>query len=125
MADNTKEVFETVEEDYEFLDTVELDGETYFRLIPATDSRTSTLSTIPSRNAAAKSERTTPKKISPAKTGSIRKSDGSIQRFRISLIGSPVVMLSPKSKNSTYGKVELKDMISRTVRKNWLLKGFF
>lgn len=38
MADNTKEVFETVEEDYEFLDTVELDGETYFMLIPATDS---------------------------------------------------------------------------------------
>ena len=30
MADNTKEAFETVEEDYEFLDTVELDGETYF-----------------------------------------------------------------------------------------------
>ena len=38
MAENTKEVFETVEEEYEFLDTVELDGETYFMLIPATDS---------------------------------------------------------------------------------------
>ena len=38
MADNTKDIFETVEEEYEFLDTVELDGETYFMLIPASDS---------------------------------------------------------------------------------------
>ena len=38
MEENTKETFETVEEDYEFLDSVELDGETYFILIPATDS---------------------------------------------------------------------------------------
>lgn len=38
MADNTKDIFEAVEEEYEFLDTVELDGETYFMLIPATDS---------------------------------------------------------------------------------------
>lgn len=37
MAENMKDTFETVEEDYEFLDTVELDGETYFLLIPATD----------------------------------------------------------------------------------------
>ena len=38
MQENMKDTFETVEEDYEFLDTVELDGETYFMLIPATDS---------------------------------------------------------------------------------------
>lgn len=38
MADNTKDIFETVEEEYEFLDTVELEGETYFMLIPATES---------------------------------------------------------------------------------------
>ena len=31
MADETKDIFETVEEDYEFLDTVELDGDTYFK----------------------------------------------------------------------------------------------
>ena len=37
MQDNIRDTFETVEEDYEFLDTVELDGETYFMLIPATD----------------------------------------------------------------------------------------
>jgi UDP-N-acetylenolpyruvoylglucosamine reductase len=38
MQENMKDTFETVEEDYEFLDTVELDGETYFMLIPATDN---------------------------------------------------------------------------------------
>ena len=38
MNENQKDTFETVEEEYEFLDTVELDGETYFMLIPATDS---------------------------------------------------------------------------------------
>ena len=38
MSDNTREFFETVEEDYEFLDTVEFEDETYFILIPATDS---------------------------------------------------------------------------------------
>ena len=38
MEENTKETtFETVEEDYEFLDTVELDGDTYFLLVPATE----------------------------------------------------------------------------------------
>ena len=37
MEENRKDTFETVEEDYEFLDTVELDGDTYFMLIPATD----------------------------------------------------------------------------------------
>ena len=38
MEENTKETtFETVEEDYEFLDSVELDGETYFLLVPASD----------------------------------------------------------------------------------------
>ena len=38
MAENEKGTFETVEEDYEFLDSVELDGETYFILVPANDS---------------------------------------------------------------------------------------
>ena len=38
MAENKKDIFETVEEEYEFLDTVEYEGETYFMLIPATDS---------------------------------------------------------------------------------------
>jgi len=38
MDENQKDTFETVEEEYEFLDTVELDGETYFMLIPATES---------------------------------------------------------------------------------------
>ncbi len=38
MAEDNRAVFETVEEDYEFLDTVEYEGETYFILIPATDS---------------------------------------------------------------------------------------
>lgn len=38
MADNTKDIFESVEEEYEFLDSVEFEGETYFMLIPATDS---------------------------------------------------------------------------------------
>ncbi len=38
MEENTKETtFETVEEDYEFLDSVELDGETYFLLVPASE----------------------------------------------------------------------------------------
>ena len=38
MDEKTKETtFETVEEDYEFLDTVELDGDTYFLLVPATE----------------------------------------------------------------------------------------
>ena len=38
MKENTKETtFETVEEDYEFLDSVELDGETYFLLVPASE----------------------------------------------------------------------------------------
>ncbi|MEE0866790.1 MAG: DUF1292 domain-containing protein [Clostridia bacterium] len=30
--------FETVEEEYEFLDSVEFEGETYFMLIPASES---------------------------------------------------------------------------------------
>ena len=38
MEENMRDTFETVEEDYEFLDTVELDGDTYFMLIPATDN---------------------------------------------------------------------------------------
>ena len=38
MAEETRAGFETVEEDYEFLDTVEYDGDTYFILVPATDS---------------------------------------------------------------------------------------
>jgi len=38
MAEENRAVFETVEEDYEFLDTVEYDGDTYFILVPATDS---------------------------------------------------------------------------------------
>ena len=38
MEDNTKDIFEAVEEEYEFLDTVELDGDTFFMLIPASDS---------------------------------------------------------------------------------------
>ena len=38
MEENTKETtFETVEEDYEVLDSVELDGETYFLLVPASE----------------------------------------------------------------------------------------
>ena len=37
MEEMRKDTFETVEEDYEFLDTVELDGDTYFMLIPASD----------------------------------------------------------------------------------------
>lgn len=38
MEENRKDTFETVEEDYEFLDSVELDGDTYFLLIPASDN---------------------------------------------------------------------------------------
>ena len=38
MSENKKEdIFEAVEEEYEFLDTVEYEGNTYFMLIPATD----------------------------------------------------------------------------------------
>ena len=37
MAENEKGTFETVEEDYEFLDSVEFEGETYFILVPASD----------------------------------------------------------------------------------------
>ena len=37
MVENEKGTFETVEEDYEFLDSVELEGETYFILVPASD----------------------------------------------------------------------------------------
>ena len=38
MAENKKEdIFEAVEEEYEFLDSVEFEGNTYFMLIPATD----------------------------------------------------------------------------------------
>lgn len=38
MDENKKDIFEAVEEEYEFLDTVELDGETFFMLVPASDS---------------------------------------------------------------------------------------
>lgn len=38
MADTEKTDFDTVEEEYEFLDTVEYDGNTYFMLTPATDN---------------------------------------------------------------------------------------
>ena len=38
MTEENRAVFETVEEDYEFLDTVEYEGDTYFILIPASDS---------------------------------------------------------------------------------------
>ena len=38
MEETRKDTFETVEEDYEFLDSVELDGDTYFLLIPASDN---------------------------------------------------------------------------------------
>ena len=38
MSEENRAVFETVEEDYEFLDTVEYEGDTYFILIPASDS---------------------------------------------------------------------------------------
>ncbi len=38
MAENKKEdIFEAIEEEYEFLDSVEFEGNTYFMLIPATD----------------------------------------------------------------------------------------
>ena len=37
MNENTNDIFETVEEEYELLDTVEFEGDTYFMLIPATD----------------------------------------------------------------------------------------
>lgn len=38
MAENKKEdIFEAVEEEYEFLDSVEYEGNTYFMLIPATE----------------------------------------------------------------------------------------
>lgn len=38
MEENRKDTFETVEEEYEFLDSVELDGDTYFLLVPASDN---------------------------------------------------------------------------------------
>ena len=38
MEERVRATFETVEEEYEFLDSVEMDGETYFMLIPATDN---------------------------------------------------------------------------------------
>ena len=38
MTEENRAGFETVEEDYEFLDTVEYEGDTYFILVPATDS---------------------------------------------------------------------------------------
>ena len=37
MTEENRVGFETVEEDYEFLDTVEYEGDTYFILIPATE----------------------------------------------------------------------------------------
>lgn len=38
MSENKKgDIFEAVEEEYEFLDSVEFEGNTYFMLIPATD----------------------------------------------------------------------------------------
>ncbi len=37
MNENEKD-FDTVEEEYEFLDTVEFENETYFLMTPATDS---------------------------------------------------------------------------------------
>ena len=38
MAENKKEdIFESVEEEYEFLDSVEFEGNTYFMMIPATE----------------------------------------------------------------------------------------
>lgn len=37
MNENEKD-FDTVEEEYEFLDTVEYENETYFLMTPATDS---------------------------------------------------------------------------------------
>ncbi len=38
MAENKKEdIFEAIEEEYEFLDSVEFEGNTYFMLIPATE----------------------------------------------------------------------------------------
>ncbi len=38
MAEEPKDLMEEIEEDFELLDTVELDGELYFMLVPATDS---------------------------------------------------------------------------------------
>lgn len=38
MEENRKDTFETVEEEYEFLDSVEFDGDTYFLLVPASDN---------------------------------------------------------------------------------------
>ena len=38
MSENNKgDIFEIVEEEYEFLDSVEYEGNTYFMLIPATE----------------------------------------------------------------------------------------
>ncbi len=38
MAEEPKDLMDEIEEDFELLDTVELDGELYFMLVPATDS---------------------------------------------------------------------------------------
>ena len=38
MAEEPKDLMDEIEEDFELLDTVELDGELYFVLVPATDS---------------------------------------------------------------------------------------
>lgn len=37
MEENKKAVFEDVEEEYEFLDSVEYNGDTYFMLVPVGD----------------------------------------------------------------------------------------
>ncbi len=37
MEENKKIVFEDVEEEYEFLDSVEYDGNTYFMLVPVSE----------------------------------------------------------------------------------------
>ncbi len=37
MEENNKVIFEDVEEEYEFLDSVEYENDTYFMLVPATD----------------------------------------------------------------------------------------
>ena len=38
MKDGFRELPESIEEEFEFLDTVEYEGDTYFMLIPASDS---------------------------------------------------------------------------------------
>ena len=37
MEENKKIIFEDVEEEYEFLDSVEYDGNTYFMLVPVSE----------------------------------------------------------------------------------------